>query len=329
MPGPLPVVAQPRRGRNGNAQTRPGRREQPPHAGHREGGRPRRGTPGASAGRPPVPRRRRDQLRARGRRRAGRRLHPRHDRLLVPVPQGAGRTGRARPARGGFRPSWLRPGRPPPWPRLQLDRSREVLPGRRGRARPRPLPPGRARHRRAGRVRAGHGRPGPDRLADPAQHHHRRHRIQVPVEHGAVPPPRHRGTVDEVAEPAGVPVPDAAAGHRRSRRRLRRRARRPPRAGQRARPRARVPADHAQQRAHPREAGQVPRRRARRSLSGPGDMGRPGPGDDPGGVRRAGPGRRPPLAPAHRAREAFPQEDQAPAIAAQIAGLIRDPRRGG
>lgn len=35
------------------------------------------------------------------------------------------------------------------------------------------------------------------------------------MDHGTVPPPQHRATVDEIAERTGVPGPDAAAGHRR------------------------------------------------------------------------------------------------------------------
>ncbi len=102
----------------------------------------------------------------------------------------AARAGRARPARCGLRPA--RPGlrRPGARARLQLDRAGGLCPGGRRRAGTRPLPPGGARHRRAGRVRAGGGdaRSGP--IADGPELDRRPRRLQAPVDDGALRAPR-------------------------------------------------------------------------------------------------------------------------------------------
>ena len=109
-------------------------------------------------------------VREQGRGRAGRAPARRADEL-VPLPQGDPGAGRAGPARR-WRSTFPGSG----WPTVptSFDYSWSGLAAldRRGdrRARDRPVPPGRPRHRRADRLRVGGAQPRPGALADRAQH---------------------------------------------------------------------------------------------------------------------------------------------------------------
>ena len=111
------------------------------------------------------------ELRARGRRRRAGRLRPRGADLVVPLPQGDRRARRSRATRSHVRPSGARARGAADGLRLHVDRARALLPGGRRCAGARSLPPGGARRRRSGGVRARGGGARPGAVADHPQHH--------------------------------------------------------------------------------------------------------------------------------------------------------------
>ena len=155
-------------GRTANPDAAPARPG--PRAASQDRPRGERRNRPAQRGRVPVRRRRGAQLRAPERRRSRRRAAPRRTDLVVPLPQGAPRSRRPGSARHGLRLSGPRAGRSPRGLRLFLVGPGGVDRGGHRRARPRPHPPRRPRHRRPDRLRVGDPQPRPGSVAHRAQH---------------------------------------------------------------------------------------------------------------------------------------------------------------
>ena len=125
------------------------------------------------------------------------------------------------------------------------------------RARARPLPSRRPRHRRADRLRVGDPQPRPGALADGAQHDLTPGDVPPPLDDAAVRGPRPRRALAARHPAVGVRGAVSPPGARRPRRDVDRRDLRLPRAADADRPRPRLPADHARLRAD-RGEGPVP-----------------------------------------------------------------------